>query len=253
MSVKKLKDLLLRKYSITETVGIILILVAIGFVIDVTRGQFNFFLTLFFLVLVAVGIKQLKDKNTALGFILLVIGAGGLIFSFISSTSFILVISVILIYHGSQLFMSTGHKSQVTLKTKDSEFVNETVIETSPYFKNKLFGQYRDVDKEYPLEDIDIQVGFGDIAIDITDNIIPVGETVILIRGFVGSVYLNIPSDVGVCVQMSLLAGRTKLFNESKSAINSTKKYQSANYKNELRKIKIVTSLVIGDMEVMRS
>jgi len=51
---------------------------------------------------------------------------------------------------------------------------------------------------------------------------------------------------------MSLLCGKMNLLNDSKTAFNMTQKYQSVDYKNSSRKIKIVISLLIGDIEVMQ-
>jgi lia operon protein LiaF len=66
----------------------------------------------------------------------------------------------------------------------------------------------------------------------------------------IGNIYLNVPSDIGMSVQMSLLCGKMNLLKDSKTAFNVTQKYQSVDYKNASRKIKIVVSLLVGDIEV---
>jgi len=251
--MNKIKNLLTRQYTLSETVGIVLFIVAIGFFMDFISGRFSFFLVLLATGCLIIGFKQLKAKNTSIGSLLMLIGTGLFVHSFITSTAFRLLIVIFLIYNGAQIFRSSKEKASVKLAQKENPFPDIPLIESTPFFKNKLIGQYRNINAEYALEDINIQTGFGDVFIDITDKLIPVGETVILIRGGVGSIFLNIPSDVGVCIHMSSLIGKMKLMNQTKTAFNLTSTYQSPNYKDENRRIKIVTSLIIGDMEVKRS
>lgn len=251
MTVNKIKALLTRKYTKAEAIGIILSIVAIGIVVDIILSRFTVFFILLAIVLAILGYWQLKEKNTTIAYVLMIIGFGFLIFAFVNSFAFALIFAVLIIYNCYQLFRSSSKISHLELFVKPSPSHNEHYSQTEPFFKNKLVGEYRELKQGYAIEDINIQTGFGDILIDLTEKIIPEGETVILIRGMVGSIYLNIPSDVALAMEVSLLCGKTKLLDEeSKTTINLTKKYQNVDYKNASRKIKIVVSLLVGDVEV---
>ena len=247
----KLKSLLTRKYTKTEAISIILSIIAVGVIIDIYLGRLNILFIAVAIFFVATGSRQLKRKrNTFTAYILLIMGAGFLLFSLFTSFSFTLIFATLIIYNSYQLFRSSSNKSQLSVNINPDPLDSQVYAQTTPYFKNKLIGEYRDFQQCYALEDINLQTGFGDVSIDLSDTIIPLGETVVLIRGLIGNIDLNVPLDVGMSVQMSLLFGKMNLSQNSKTAFNVTQKYQSIDYKNSSRKIKIIISLLIGDIEV---
>ena len=247
----KIKELLMRKYTKSEALGIIFSIVAIGMVIDVLLRRFSMPFIVLSIFSIIFGYRQFKQKrNSMMGFILIALGVGFLLFSLFISITFTLIFATLLIYNCYQLFRSSTVPSKSKLNIIPNPYGSQAYMQTDPYFRNKLVGEYRDFNEGHPLEDINLQIGFGDISIDLSDKIIPSGETVILIRGMIGNIDLNVPSDVAVCLQLSLLCGKMKLLNDSKTAFNITKKYQSADYKEASRKVKIVVSLLVGDIEV---
>ena len=248
--MKKLKDLLTRKYTKTEAIGIIFSIVAVGTVIDLLLGRFSIFFIAFSIFLIAVGYQQFRRKKTFTAYILIAIGAIILLYSLFISLAFTLIFAVLIIYNSYQLFRSSSRKSKLNIHTHPDPLESQAYVQISPYFKNKLIGEYRHFQQSYALEDINIQTGFGDVQINLSDTIIPQGETVILIRGVIGNIDLNVPPDVGMSVQTSLLCGKMNLLKNSKTAFNLTQKYQSVDYKNSSRKIKIIISLLVGDIEV---
>jgi len=248
--VSKIKAMLTRKYTAAETIGIILIIVAIGTTIDLFMGRFSIFFIAFATILSVVGFRWLKTKNSFVSYIILACGVGLLLFSIFTSFSFTLIFAVLIVYNAYQLFRSSSNPSKVDVNVEPNPFNTQAYVQIDPYFKNKIVGQFRSIPENYAVEDINIQTGFGDVSIDLLNTIIPAGETVILIRGVIGNIYLDIPSDVGLSVQMSLFAGKMKLLQDSKTVFNQTQKFQTADYKSSARKVKIVTSLLVGDIEV---
>ena len=248
--MNKLKDLLTRKYTKTEAIGIIFSIVAVGTVIDLLLGRFSIFFIAFAIFLIAIGYQQLRRKKSFTAYILIAIGVIILLYSLFTSLAFALIFAVLIIYNSYQLFRSSSNKSKLNVNTQPNPLESQAYVQINPYFKNKLIGEYRHFQQSYAIEDINIQTGFGDVQINLSDTIIPQGETVILIRGMIGNIYLNVPPDIGMSVQMSLLCGKMNLLKDSKTAFNVTQKYQSIDYKNSSRKIKIVISLLVGDIEV---
>ena len=249
--MNKLKDLLTRKYTKSEAISIIFSIIAVGVVVDIILRRFSIFFIALAIFLVAIGYRKLKQKeNSFTAYILIAIGAGFLLFALFTSVSFTLIFATVIIYKSYQLFRSSSNKSKLNINIKPNPVGTKAYLQIDPYFKNKLIGEYRNLKQSYAFEDINIQTGFGDVQVDLSDTIIPQGETVILIRGMIGNIYLNVPSDIGMSVQMSLLCGKVNLLKNNKTAINITQKYQSVDYKNASRKIKIVVSLLVGDIEV---
>jgi len=249
--VNKIKNLLNRKYTKTEAISIIFLIIAVGLIIDILQGRFSVFFITLAILLIAIGFRHLKQKaNSFTAYILITIGIGFLLSALITSLSFRLIFAVLIIYNSYQLFRSSANKSKIAVDISPSTHGSQAFLQIDPYFKNKLIGEHRNFEQGYALEDINIQTGFGDVSIDLSDTVIPPGETVILIRGMIGNIYLSVPSDIGISVQLSLLCGKMNLLKDSKTAFNLTQKYQSVDYKDSSRKIKIVISLLIGDIEV---
>ena len=246
----KLKYMLTRKYTKTEAIGIIFSIIAIGGIIDILLLRFSIFFIALSAFLFIIGYQQFKRKSSLTAYILIAIGMGFLLFTLFTSFSFALIFATLIIYNSYQLFKTSSNNPHLNVSIKPDPLDSQAYVQIEPYFKNKLIGEYRNFKHCYAIEDINIQTGFGDVFINLSDMIIPQGETVILIRGMIGSIYVNVPSDVGISVQMSLLCGKMNLLKDGKTAFNVTQKYQSIDYKNASRKIKIVASLLIGDIEV---
>ena len=100
---------------------------------------------------------------------------------------------------------------------------------------------------------MNIQAGIGDTVIDLSYTVLPKDETVIFIRNVMGKVTIMIPYDVEVSVNHSVFFGSVRIldFKES-SLMNRLIKVETADYEQANQKVKIFTSMMIGDIEVKR-
>jgi lia operon protein LiaF len=130
---------------------------------------------------------------------------------------------------------------------------NETVVKEQPLLQNRFFGGQKTPDHAYEWNDVNIQGGMGDTVIDLSYTVLPKGETVIFIRNIFGKVKILIPYDVEVSVNHSVLYGSAKIldFYES-SYMNRQMKVETSQYEQTEQKVKIFTSMMIGDIEVKR-
>ena len=130
---------------------------------------------------------------------------------------------------------------------------SETIIKEQSLFQNRFFGQQQTPDHVYEWNDVNIQAGIGDTVIDLSYTVLPKGETVIFIRNVMGKVTIMVPYDVEVSVNHSVFFGSARIldFNES-SLINRLIKVETAQYEQTTQKVKIFTSMMIGDIEVKR-
>ncbi|MHC5252027.1 cell wall-active antibiotics response protein LiaF [Listeria kieliensis] len=120
------------------------------------------------------------------------------------------------------------------------------------FIKNQWFGNQRVLDVVYEWEDINIQTGIGDTIIDLGNTVLPTGESVIMIRSISGKIRLLVPFDLGICLEHSAIFGKLQYDKKSTSIQNDSIKLYSDNYETAARKVKIVTSVVLGDLEVIR-
>lgn len=129
----------------------------------------------------------------------------------------------------------------------------ELFVHHTPLLNNKLFGQQETPDHVYEWNDVNIQTGIGDVVIDFSNTILPDGETVIFIRNFIGNIQVFVPYDIEVSVNHSVILGSTKIFSHvEKSIFNQNLHVQTTEYDVAEQKIKIFTSMLVGDLEVKR-
>lgn len=129
----------------------------------------------------------------------------------------------------------------------------ESILKSTPLLENVLFGQQKTPNHVYEWNDVNIQAGVGDTLIDLSYTVFPKGETVIFIRNIIGNIRILIPYEIEVSLNHSVLAGSVDLFDFHQGKIfNQVYHLKTPGYEKAEQKIKIVTSLVVGNIEVGR-
>jgi lia operon protein LiaF len=183
---------------------------------------------------------------------------GGLIFftaSVFNMMTFRFLLLAVLIHFVIQFAQSKRAPNVISpvVKLDTEPKQGEQVISRKPLFQNTIFGQQRTPDHVYEWNDINIQTGVGDSVIDLSYTVLPKGETVIFIRNFIGNIQIFVPYDYEVSVHHSVLAGSTSVFEYQESKMfNQVFHLQTPDYEKAEQKIKIFTSVLIGDIEVKR-
>lgn len=90
----------------------------------------------------------------------------------------------------------------------------------------------------------------SDIKLDMTQALLPKGETVLYFSGFIGDIKLRIPEDVAVQVTTSSFIADMKVLGEKQAGFFSPVTLQTADYKAAERRIRIETSHFISDIKV---
>ncbi|RSL34381.1 hypothetical protein D7Z54_04275 [Salibacterium salarium] len=138
---------------------------------------------------------------------------------------------------------SFGHSSQT-----DATIRNEPIV--TPSQKNIFIGDFKLMKRTFALQDMNLKYGIGDIAIDFSKAIVDEGETVIVLHGGIGDVDLYIPSDLHISIQASASLGDINVLKHREEGINKQAMVQTENYKESNRKVKIIISVILGDIDV---
>ncbi|WP_117148847.1 MULTISPECIES: cell wall-active antibiotics response protein LiaF [Paraliobacillus] len=177
------------------------------------------------------------------------IGLIGFIITLINTTTFQFILFVLLVflllnwYQSKQT--STYHQPQFP-STKEG--TNKKVL-----FSNKWFGKQQTAGHSYQWEDINIQSAFGETVIDLTYTVLPKGEPLIIVRQLIGTIQIVIPFDVEVSVHHSVLMGAVDILDHrDDNMTNRVVHLQTENYHAANQKVKIVTSMIAGKIEVIR-
>jgi lia operon protein LiaF len=238
-----------RPFSKTQVIGILAIIFGIGMLIDIVLHRFEPFTLVFSVFLLILGQHLRKKAKKTRGNILLLIGFFTLVVNIFSSAAFQLVFITILIYVGYSLLSSHQRPAVLHPEFKEAE-KGKCVIQSQPFLKNMLIGNYRIANSIYELHDINIRYGLGDVKIDLTTAMIPEGETVIIIHGLVGNIHLYVPYDIEVSLNHSVIVGNISMLGHEEQGFNKNTLLTTEAYAVAPRRIKIITSLLVGDTEV---
>lgn len=238
-----------RGYTKSEAFGALAMIFGMGMFFDLIWGRLRVFAYLFPLILVAIGIQLLKNKKKISGLVFLVIGGLNILGTMLSTFAFMLVFIAVIIYYGYQTFIAKDEKMVVKVGSEPASD-QKSFVKKQTQFNNLLVGKMRQLEGSFALEDINVLYGFGDISLDLTQALIPKGETVILIRGVVGDVQILVPYDLELSIHASVIIGQVRLPGSYKDALHRTEKYLSPDYETSSRRVRIISSQLIGDVEV---
>ncbi|MNJ52454.1 hypothetical protein D3C77_477890 [compost metagenome] len=104
----------------------------------------------------------------------------------------------------------------------------------------------------FQLRPMNISHFIGDTIIDLTKAQIPYGETKINVSAFIGDVKVFIPEDMdlGITATSSALIGDLKVLSEKRGGFMSNITAQSPHYGEAGKQIKLVVSVLVGDVKV---
>ncbi|PKR86896.1 cell wall-active antibiotics response protein LiaF [Heyndrickxia camelliae] len=190
-----------------------------------------------------------KKSGTTTGMICLIVGISIAVIIVISTFFFKFILFCLLIFY----FFKYRKKKKLakTIKVETIEPLSERkMYRKQPFITNKLFGSQKVVNHVFEWDDINIQTGIGDTVIDLSMTMLPLGESIVIVRGLIGNIQLLIPYDVGYSINHSTFTGNIKLHGKQEKLLNQNIICYSDNFNDATRKVKIITSISFGDIEV---
>lgn len=129
----------------------------------------------------------------------------------------------------------------------------EPIHRKAPLFHHRLFGDEKTSETAYGWKDINVHSGFGDRTIDLSNTVLPDDTAIISIRHILGNIEIYVPYEVEVSIHHSAIFGKAYILGKShEKLINETLSYQTEGYDSKQPRVKIITSLISGDIEVKR-
>lgn len=181
----------------------------------------------------------------------------GLLFVIISlaNTAGFWLVSVSMIVFFTFFTPHTFFHIKKGFKLKKSLEIIETVEPTKkggkryvrPFFSNKRIGS----DQVFEWEDINLTFFSGDTIIDLGNTLLPREDNVILIRKGFGKTRVLVPTGIGLFIEHSTFYGTLTFENEQYEMKNESIRLYSDNYDVHSRRLKLVTSSFVGDLEVI--
>lgn len=188
----------------------------------------------------------------------IVLGSLLMIFVLLSSSAFwaIIIIGVVFfIGNGSDMFtnMKSNDFSKAPWKNKEMIIVETSgaVKKNNKRMKRPWIGNERIGNSVYEWDDINFSIFAGDTIIDLGNTLLPKDESYVVIRKGFGKTRILVPVGVGIMIEHSAISGKIKFEGEFFSLKNESVKLYSEQYEESTRKIKIITNILIGDLEVI--
>jgi lia operon protein LiaF len=241
------------KNAKTDYTGWLVVIGAVVLLLEILFFNHGLIFSLFFSgAMIYFGRKKAGKKS---GKFLFFAGIIFLMISVFSMMTFKFLLMAILLHLIIQYSTSKNNPTKIALDIKESEQIpqEETLIKSKPLFENVFFGQQKTPSDVYEWNDINIQTGIGDTIIDLSYTVLPKGETVIFVRNVIGNIKIQVPYEVEVSVHHSCVVGSTTVFeNHQSQVINQSFHLKTAGYDQAEQKVKIFTSLLVGNLEVSR-
>ncbi|MEK3887131.1 cell wall-active antibiotics response protein LiaF [Bacillus sp. FSL K6-3431] len=239
----------MKSMSKTSLVGWFMLITAIGMGLELLFNLRIFVPLLIGFFFIYISMKKRNKKGK--GNIYLIAGISLVAIAILSSAFFKFFIIATVIYFLIHYSKYKKEPHRLIVETAAPE-PKPSYKKRTPFIKNRLFGNKRIVNEVFEWDDINIQCGFGDTVIDLGMTMFPPGESVVVIRSFVGDVQLLVPFDANIIVNHSTISGKLTVFNEESELFNSNLIYYPDSGETALRTVKIITNVMIGNVEVKR-
>jgi lia operon protein LiaF len=105
----------------------------------------------------------------------------------------------------------------------------------------------------WQVSDEEIWSLIGNVELDMSEALIPAGETRIRIYGFAGDVKAIVPADVGVAVSSYAFAASTNVLGQKNDGVLSPVDVTSDNYKAADRRLRLEITFFAGDVKVRQT
>ncbi|MDV2686288.1 cell wall-active antibiotics response protein LiaF [Alkalihalophilus lindianensis] len=268
-----------------KLIGIIIVIIGIWMLLNVLRfatGGLVAPLIFFFL-----GYYFYQNKRKVIAAVFFII-SGSILLDQLFQVNFVgLLLAILCFYYGWKLVRGSKKSKKRSIKEREKrlaalkgeeklryatakeekdieEPINTTVslvdvsshaeddIGYEPIIRKNFLGDIHYMDKQFELRDVTIWSGLGTVKMDLSKAIIPEGESIIIIQGVIGEINVYVPDDLAVAVQASSLAGEMTIFHEKHSGINQQINHAPASYKQSKRRVKLVLSMVLGEVTVRK-
>lgn len=198
--------------------------------------------------------KFLRNLTMMFGVILLLLSG------FSTKGIWIVLLSCVLIFFfifqwifGQKSSFTSSLFNQIPWRKKRYEAIK--TLEPSPEIKRKKFqwlGQEIVGETAYEWDNINIVFLFGDRIIDLGNTILPEKDNHIIIRGAIGRVRVIVPVGVGITLHHSSLVGEGLFEQEKFHLHNESVVLRSKNYPESTKHIHLLTSILVGEIEVIQ-
>lgn len=217
----------------------------------------NFFVALLAIsgILVLISSSKSKESKRNRNYM---VGIFLLLFAVMSTSAFWLLLLFTVGFvsiKGSAGLTSLNKRFFTNAPWNEKDMIMVETAETTPKSgrrqKRDFIGHQKIGSHIFEWDDINFSIFMGDTIIDLGNTFLPKTESYIVIRKGFGKTRILVPQGIGVMVEHSALKGNVLFEGQGYALLNESVKLYSRNFDKDNRKLKIITSSLVGDIEVI--
>lgn len=149
------------------------------------------------------------------------------------------------------LFLVKSLMTKTQMRVQQLVITNHTSQKHAKIEKTSWFQAQLSQDSSYTFEDVHDTSMFGDTVINLTQTILSDNSPIIVLHKGFGDVRILVPLEIGVVLSSHTLYGNVFFEQEDYHLRNAKLTMYSRNYATATKKLKIVTTVYIGNVEVV--
>ena len=251
MNLSKRGDFLNRRWLV-----IVLGVLSLLMVYEVFNNYFSLFMLMIVVVSLLLNSRAPREQSNNL----LVVGVVSIVVALFSSRIVLAVLAIgllILIGENPEIFQVIREvfSNKKNLKKENSFLMvdfEETGQPESRISRNRWIGEDSETEDDiYSWEDVNFTKLIGNTVFDLGNTILPKDSNVMLIRKGIGKTKILVPEGVAISLNISMLIGDVRVGGEEVELKNETFHWETENYHENMRKIKLISNVLIGEVEVI--
>ncbi|MGM8214962.1 cell wall-active antibiotics response protein LiaF [Bacillaceae bacterium W0354] len=189
------------------------------------------------------------------GKILFWIGIVSTVITILNMIAVRFIIIVIIAYVLRVYYLSRHNPEKITPFFIERTESDEPLVPSKSLLPQQLLAKRETPNHPYPWQDVHIVGLVGDTVIDLTETFLPHDEdSVISVRHGFGNIVIYVPYELEVSIHHSTLLGQVSIFNKNYGFVfNETIAVKTENFHHTTERLKIMTSVLSGNLEVVRT
>lgn len=244
-------DFLNKRWLIT-----ILGILGLLMIYEIFNNSFSLFMLMIGIISLFLNSRVPREQSNNL----FVVGVVAIVVALFSSRiifAFLAIGLLVLIGENPEIFqiIKDVFSNERNLKRENSFIMvdfEKTTEPTKKISQNRWFGEDSESEDDiYSWEDINFTKLIGNTIFDLGNTILPKDNNIILIRKGIGKTKIIVPEGIAISLNISMLIGKVRIGNEEIDLKNETFHWYTDNYQENNRKIKLVSNVLIGEVEVV--
>ncbi|HLQ73557.1 MAG TPA: cell wall-active antibiotics response protein LiaF [Bacillota bacterium] len=194
-----------------------------------------------------------KNYSLMWGKFLFWIGIISIIFNilslFIVRLILVAIVAIAVLYY----LKSSSKKEDDLFDHPEYMSAEQSEMYSQPLLKNRFFGNDQTSDNPYSWQDINSQSGFGHREIDLSNTVLPDDTAIISIRHLFGNITIYVPYEIDVIINHNTVYGNAYILGARyEHLMNESISYSTVSDEPSKKRVKIMTTIVSGTIEVKR-